>query len=51
MEQIIEFFLYLIILILAVPTSIIMGIASIISELAPLFAEYLALVVNFFAGL
>ena len=40
MTQIIEFFIYLIVLILAVPTSVIMGIASIISELAPVFTEF-----------
>lgn len=42
MEQIIEFFLYAIILVLSVPTSIIMGIASIIGEIAPVFTELCA---------
>lgn len=51
MEQILEFFVYLVILVLAVPTRIIMGIASIISDLAPVFAEFWVSIVNFFAVL
>jgi len=42
MEQIIEFFLYCIILVLSVPTSIIMGVATVISELIPMLAEFWA---------
>ena len=48
MEQIVEFFLSLIIVILAVPTSIIMGIASIISELTPMLAELWESIIGFF---
>ncbi len=51
MEIIIEFLLGLIIVILSVPTSIIMGIASIIKELIPMIAEFGESIVNFFAGL
>ena len=48
MEQIIVFFLYGIILVLSVPTSIIMGIASIISELTPMFYELSESIIGFF---